>query len=300
MSVDLGRNTQLKLAQVPFANLSRAYLGEIDLYAANLTGATLVGANLRHANLSHCQLLYVDLTGALLTDAVLNIADFTGANLTDARLGQTVFGNTSLVNVKGLDSCKHYFPSFLDYHTVAKSWPLPLPFLRGCGLSEEYIQYLPAVFNQPIVYYSCFISYSTLDEDFATWLHDDLQRHGVRCWYAPHDIQTGKKIHEQIDEAIRLYDRLLLILSNTSMTSEWVKTEIAHARQKEIQRQARVLFPISLVPFSKIGQWKSFDADTGKDFAREVREYFIPDFSDWKDHDAYQKAFDRLLRDLKP
>ena len=37
----------------------------------------------------------------------------------------------------------------------------------------------------------------------------------------------------------------------------------------------------------------------GKDMAVEVREYFIPDFSTWKDHDAYKKAFDRLLRDLK-
>ena len=42
-----------------------------------------------------------------------------------------------------------------------------------------------------------------------------------------------------------------------------------------------------------------FDADTGKDLAVEVREYFVPDFSNWKDHDAYQGAFDRLLRDLK-
>jgi hypothetical protein len=45
--------------------------------------------------------------------------------------------------------------------------------------------------------------------------------------------------------------------------------------------------------------WECFDADTGKDSAREVREYFIPDFSRWKDHEAYQQAFDRLLRDLK-
>jgi hypothetical protein len=28
---------------------------------------------------------------------------------------------------------------------------------------------------------------------------------GVRCWFAPHDIQGGKTIHEQIDEAIRLH-----------------------------------------------------------------------------------------------
>ena len=29
----------------------------------------------------------------------------------------------------------------------------------------------------------------------------------------PEDVQGGKKLHEQIDEAIRLYDKLLLVLS---------------------------------------------------------------------------------------
>jgi TIR domain len=56
------------------------------------------------------------------------------------------------------------------------------------------------------------ISYSTRNQDFAERLHADLQDKGVRCWFAPHDIQSGKKIHEQIDEAIRLHDRLLLML----------------------------------------------------------------------------------------
>ena len=41
------------------------------------------------------------------------------------------------------------------------------------------------------------------------------------------------------------------------------------------------------------------DADTGQDLAKEVREYFIPDFSNWKDHDAFEKAFERLLHDLR-
>lgn len=40
------------------------------------------------------------------------------------------------------------------------------------------------------------------------------------------------------------------------------------------------------------------DADTGIDSAREIREYFIPDFSNWKDHDVYAKTFERLLRDM--
>lgn len=54
-----------------------------------------------------------------------------------------------------------------------------------------------------------------------------------------------------------------------------------------------------LVPFDAIREWTNFDADSGKDSAREIREYYIPDFSDWKNHDNYQRTFDRLLKDLK-
>jgi hypothetical protein len=61
----------------------------------------------------------------------------------------------------------------------------------------------------------------------------------------------------------------------------------------------RVLFPVRLVPFETLRAWECFTADTGKDSAREVREYFIPDFSDWKNHDSYQEPFQRLLSDLK-
>jgi hypothetical protein len=54
-----------------------------------------------------------------------------------------------------------------------------------------------------------------------------------------------------------------------------------------------------LVPFESIRSWKLFDADSGIDSACEIREYFIPDFSNWKDHDSYTHAFEGLLRDLK-
>lgn len=126
-----------------------------------------------------------------------------------------------------------------------------------------------------------------------------MQANGVRCWFAPHDIQGGKKVHEQIHEAIRVYDKLLLILSDASMNSNWVKTEIANARAREEQQKRQMLFPITVAPFERIHDWTLFDADRGIDSAREIREYFIPDFTRWKDHDAYQKAFERLLRDLK-
>jgi hypothetical protein len=60
-----------------------------------------------------------------------------------------------------------------------------------------------------------------------------------------------------------------------------------------------MLFPVSLVGFEKVRDWECFDGDTGKDSAREIREYFIPDFSEWKHHDDCQRGFERLLQDLK-
>jgi len=106
-------------------------------------------------------------------------------------------------------------------------------FLRGAGVPDNFIEYMHSLVGQAFEYYSCFISYSTKDQEFATRLHADLQQNGVRCWFAPHDVQGGKKLHKQIDDAIRLYDKLLLILSHDSMNSEWVNTEISKARKRE-------------------------------------------------------------------
>jgi hypothetical protein len=176
---------------------------------------------------------------------------------------------------------------------------IPESFLRGAGVPDDFITYTKSLIANPVEFYSCFISYSTKDHEFADRLHADLQNKGVRCWFAPHDTQGGKKLHEQIDEAIRLHDKLLLILSRHSMESEWVKTEIAKARKREMRDKRRVLFPVRLVPFEALRDWECFDADTGKDSAREIREYFIPDFSNWKNHDSFQEAFRRLINDLK-
>jgi hypothetical protein len=121
---------------------------------------------------------------------------------------------------------------------------------------------------------------------------------GVRCWFAPHDVKGGQKLHEQIERAIDVQDRLLLVLSKASMASAWVKTEVANAREKERKQGRRVLFPIRLVSFDELRDWKCFDAEAGTDTAREVREYFIPDFSEWHDASKYG-AGERLVKALR-
>jgi hypothetical protein len=92
--------------------------------------------------------------------------------------------------------------------------------------------------------------------------------------------------------------KLLLVLSEHSIASTWVETEIYNARQTELRQQRRKLFPIRLTDMDTLRAWRCFDADIGKDLAREVRDYYIPDFSNWKNHDAFELAFARLLRDL--
>lgn len=112
-------------------------------------------------------------------------------------------------------------------------------------------------------------------------------------------MKGGTKVHEEIFSAIQFHDKLLLVLSNDSMKSEWVTTEIRRARKVEREENRRKLFPIRLVSLEAIQKWECFDGDSGKDLAIELREYYIPDFSNWKDHDAFEREFAKLLRDLK-
>ena len=89
------------------------------------------------------------------------------------------------------------------------------------------------------------------------------------------------------------------MLSEASLQSEWVMTELRKARKAERQTRKRKLFPVRLVDFGTLRDWECFDADSGKDLAVELREYFIPDFSNWKEHDRFETAFARLLKDLR-
>ncbi|MGA3372062.1 MAG: toll/interleukin-1 receptor domain-containing protein [Terracidiphilus sp.] len=274
-------------------------LKDVDLREANLSGAVLGGANLARTDLRRADLSWACLCAADLRGADLSTANLDSADLTNARVGNTIFANVDLSGVKGLETVSHEGPSSIGIDTIYRSkGKISHDFLSWAGVPIHFIGYMDSLEDMSIEFYSLFISYSTHDQQFAERLHADLQAKSVRCWFAPHKLQGGKKVHEQIDEAIRFHDKLLLILSAASMESEWVRTEIFKAREREIREKRRVLFPIRLCSFEELCDWKLFDGDTGKDLAREIREYFIPDFSNWKDHDAYKLAFDRLLDDL--
>ena len=148
-------------------------------------------------------------------------------------------------------------------------------------------------------YYSCFISYSQNDLKFAKRLHADLQTVGVRCWFAPEDMKGGEKIYSQISEALKVNDKLLLVLSDSSMESKWVIHEIKSALRREQEENHQMLFPIGLTSFDKIQNWYLFDPETATDLGSEIRSYFIPDFSDWQNNEKYELAFKKLIESMK-
>jgi uncharacterized protein YjbI with pentapeptide repeats len=264
----------------PFSRVTATCLGvdpaDVDIICGTIVGPDLAGANLAGANLARTYL-----AGAILTDA-----DFA-----DAILFETIFGDVDLSTCRSLEACLHFGPSVVDIRTLQRSGPLPLAFLRGVGLPDTLIDYLPSLLNKAIQMYSCFISYSSKDEDFAQRLHADLQNKGVRCWFAPHHMPIGAKIWDAIDEAIRLRDKVLLILSKRSIASGWVEDEVTKAFAEERRRGQLVLFPVRL---------DNAVLTTAESWAARLRDSRnIGDFRRWKEHDAYTKALDRLLRDLR-
>ena len=287
------------------ANLSGANLSEANLSEADLSWANLGKANLGLANLAYAILYEANLSGANIEAGNLLMANFQranleGANLSNALVGRTIFADINFSNIKGLETINHINPSEISISTLYKSkGNIPDIFLRGCGVPDNFSDYVHSLTGKAFDFYSCFISHSSVDKIFVERLYADLQANGVRCWYAPEDLKGGEHLDYQIDRAIRTHEKLLLILSESSMKSNWVRKEIKKAIKQEAQTGKRVLFPISLVEFSVIENWE-FSDSTGLDLAEEIRKFYIPSFRGWgKDNDLYKKEFDRLLASFK-
>lgn len=313
-------SAQLAGAELQFANLSSANLTKANFDRAllshtsfsnplfvfekdgrriaqdqHLRGACLSHASFRNVQAGHVNFQYADLSYAKFNDSLLLACNLSNAilqetDLTGAQIFANVFSDTNLSTVAGLEECLHLGPSSVDYHTLRRSTNVPLKFWRGCGLPDQIIEYMPSLSGQAIEFYSCFISYSSKDQEFAARLHADLQDNGVRCWFAPHDLVIGGFIQEHIDRQIRLHDKVILILSEASVASAWVRREVKMAIEEEKEGR-HVLFPIRL---------DNAVLDTTDQWAHDIkRTRNIGDFTKWKEYGAYRTTFDSVLRDLK-
>lgn len=308
-----------------FQQLLKVDLSDADLSNLNLSGARFSLANLGSVNLTATYLsgavfLSTSLIAADLTDSMLGGAIFEHSSLIDADLTNAIVVDTSFIDVdfsqtKGLDKCKHWGRSGVATNTLAASrGQIPKEFLRGCGLSDWEIEmaqlYRPdltrgqvseAVYrvadiraDQPIQYYSCFISYSRGEKLFARRLHDTLQGKAIRCWLDEKQLLPGQNIYAEVDRGIRFWDKFLLCCSKTSLNSWWVDNEIATAFEKEQElgkqhgQKALVLIPLDLDGYLFSDEWES-------GYRAEIRRRLAADFTGWE---TEQGKFDREVENV--
>ena len=108
--------------------------------------------------------------------------------------------------------------------------------------------------------------------------------------FASHDLQIGKKLLDDLNVAIRLRSKVILILSEAAIASDWVEDEVTIACEEEHLCKEKILLPIRL---------DNAVIETVEPWANKIRARNIGDFTRWKEHDAYKVTFERVLSELK-
>lgn len=88
-----------------------------------------------------------------------------------------------------------------------------------------------------------FISYAQADKDVAQQIADDLRGAGLSVWFDEWALETGDSIRTQIEEGVRACDLLLVLLSPSSVSSDWVRMEWTAALSRELDARAVTVIP---------------------------------------------------------
>lgn len=294
-------------------NLSGFTTSSLIMTDSDLRGAFLLGTHFNGAMLKNSNLGEANLTGSVFRGGDLYNTDFAGANLTSAafigpqmvgaNFAGAIFNATVIVLLSrhfGLSHCRgladaiHRGPSYIGLDTLRNLEPNePCEnFLLGCGLRSDEIDMVLYRSVDPIELHTCFLSYSHADESFACELYDRLRRKKVRIWKWDIDARLGRSLWGEIDEAIRIYDKLLIVASKSSLTSPQVLREMERALRREDETGKQVLFPIRIDDFI-FDQW---DHERRADVIR----YLIGDATAWQeDRASLDGLVQKIVRDLK-
>lgn len=132
--------------------------------------------------------------------------------------------------------------------------------------------------------YSAFISYATeADRETAFKIVEHLEAHGLKCWIAPRNVRAGKQYAGEIVRGIGAARSFILVLSQTSNNSKFVRREVEQADRKDK--------PIYAVRIEQV--------DPSDDLQLFLSEIHWIDA--WKgDLAAHIKALGELLREEEP
>jgi uncharacterized protein YjbI with pentapeptide repeats len=285
------RNTVFREAQMSDSAMRDADFSGADFSGADLRGAMFEGALLTGANFTGANLLDARFDGAELGGAIFSGARLQNTNFAKAVLEWTTFDAVDLSGAIGLDSVEHRAPSAVTLATVYRSaGRVPEPFLFGTqqDAPEDVLVKLRDTFRTlPFNYWSCFVSYAAQDSEFVDHLTARLKRAGVSHWRDRAALRAGEVFEERISQAIRRYDRFLVVLSSYALKSEWVSKEIRLA----LKNKRYDILPVRLDDFVLVDE---------EEVALELRsQRHVANFSCWRESRAFRDEFKLLLNALR-
>jgi hypothetical protein len=168
-------------------------------------------------------------------------------------------------------------------------------FFRSLGVDRALLELRSNGVSELTGSNTVFISYNRKDEEFAAQLRVQLETAGIRCWFAPLDMQGGGGVREQIEEAIHRQGRVVLILSENSICSTWVSFEVECALADEKEKGCGRLFPIRICEYEKLLGWKAQNSITGDNLAPVVLDRFVPDFTEWRNITEFGEQVAKLV-----
>jgi len=296
------RSVSLSDANLQGVDLSRSYINHSTLINTNLTNSNLTGANLSgttlvNANLSGATLKYTNLTGVNLSGARLRNSD-----MIYAKCDKTLFTDVDLSETKNLDHVHHISPSCVGIDSLEKSkGKICAAFLRGCSVPETMISFAHSLVNNPIDYYSCFISYSTADKEFATLLFNTLQGRGIRCWFAPEQLQPGQRIDEGINRGIQYWDKVIFCASKSSLTEKWwVDFELDKAFDKEMNLQQQLRAKVGVLISLNLDDYIFEEEYEVHPRSSLIKTNLVADFVGWRnDMNKFNQEIRNVIKSLK-
>jgi hypothetical protein len=239
-----GLNTDTyNLHNFDHANFREANLAGTEIWSGSLNSSDFSDANLSETDLYLTELVGADLRGTRFDDARLRFINIAEANLSQSHFERTDLLGIDLSQAMGLAETIHAARISIDVgvfeltaqglsHDPSRKLEVE-QFYRFAGVPEHLIEYYSTRIGQPIEFYSAFISYSHQDKAFARKLYEALRREGLRCWLDEKQMLPGDDIYDQVDRAIRLWDKILLCCSSHSLSSWWVDNDIGTAFEKE-------------------------------------------------------------------
>ena len=232
-----------------------------------------------------------DLRESTLHNCILKNTDFY-----ESLFRYTSLLYTNLATCKNLNTIKKEGFNSVDFVTLILTYRdsgdrlnSELEYLYESAFPPKVKERLSEILSQ-IEYYSCFISYGSPDEAFASQLCNDLRERGIISWLWKLDYTVGADTWKEITERRRAHEKMIILCSKPSLSRPAVKREI----QEQVTEN-----PESLIPISLDDEWRKDDFEIRTNTMNLKPFLEMKNFADFSINVDYTTSLNKLLNGLR-